>query len=366
VSPEDKAPAAPAEPAVSTARQKFSCPACGAEAHWNPAKQALICPFCGTESPVALQARGSNTVIAEHDLLAALANLPQAAMGWQAAKSSVRCQSCQAVSVFDAGKVGQRCEFCGSAQLVPYEQVADAFRPESLLPFKVSEPQAREMLRTWYGRRWFAPNKLGRKALTDTVHGIYLPYWTFDAHVYARWTAESGEYYYVGSGKNRQRRVKWTPASGELTHTFDDELVQASKGVHTSLLRGVEPFPTDTLVPYDPGYLAGWTVERYQIDLPNAAADAKRAMNATMERLCGNQVPGDTHRNLVVHATYSQERFKHVLVPVWLVTYDYKAKSYQVVANGVTGAISGEHPWSWVKITLLIVAILIVLYIVYS
>ena len=366
MSPEDKARAAPAEPAVSTARQKFSCPACGAEAHWNPARQALVCPFCGTVSPLALRAREADTVIAEHDLLAALTAAPQVALGWQAAKTSVRCQSCQAVSVFDEGKVGQRCDFCGSAQLVPYEQVADPFRPESLLPFKVSEPQARELVRAWYGRQWLAPNKLRLKALTDTVHGVYLPYWTFDAHVDARWTADSGEYYYVGSGKNRQRRVRWTPASGALTHTFDDELVQASKGVHTSLLRGVEPFPTDTLIPYDPGYLAGWTIERYQIDLPGAAADAKRAMNATIERLCANQVPGDTHRNLDVRATYTGERFKHVLVPVWLVTYDFHAKSYQVVANGVTGQVAGERPWSWIKIALLILAVLIVAYVVYS
>ena len=365
MSPENEPTTTP-EPAVSTARQKFNCPACGAEAHWNPPRQALICPFCGTESPVALQARAADTVITEHDLLAALTLIPQAAMGWQAAKTSVRCQSCQAVSVFDAGKVGQRCEFCGSAQLVPYEQIADAFRPESLLPFKVSEPQARELVRAWYGRQWFAPNALGKKALTDTVHGIYLPYWTFDAHAYARWTADSGEYYYVGSGKKRQRRVKWTPASGDLTHSFDDELVQASKGVHTTLLSGVQPFPTETLIPYDPGYLAGWTVERYQIDLPNAAAEAKRQMNATLERLCGHQVPGDTRRNPVVQATFSAEHFKHVLVPVWLVTYDYHAKSYQVVANGVTGKMAGERPWSWIKIALLVLAILIVLYLLSS
>jgi Zn finger protein HypA/HybF involved in hydrogenase expression len=366
VSSEKVPPEATPEPAVSTARQKFSCPACGAEAHWNAARQALICPFCGTESPVPLEARGADTVIAEHDLVAALETVPQAMLGWQAAKVSVRCQSCQAVSVFDAGTVGQRCQFCGSAQLLPYEQVADPFRPESVLPFKVSEPQARELVRAWYGRQWFAPNTLARKALTDTVHGIYLPYWTFDAHVDARWTADSGEYYYVGSGKNRQRRVKWTPASGDLTHTFDDELVPASKGVHASLLRGVEPFPTASLIPYDPGYLAGWTVERYQIDLPNAAAEAKRQMHATIERLCGQQVPGDTHRNLVVRATYSNERFKHVLMPVWLVTYDYRAKSYQVAANGVTGRICGERPWSWIKIALVVLAVLIVLYVVYS
>src|SRR5204862_410392 len=84
----------------------------------------------------------------------------------------------------DPAKVGQRCDFCGSAQLVPYEQVKDVFRPESLLPLKVSEPQARDLIRNWYKRRWFAPNKLRTKALTDTAKALYLPYWTFDAKSY--------------------------------------------------------------------------------------------------------------------------------------------------------------------------------------
>jgi hypothetical protein len=257
--------------------------------------------------------------------------------------------------VLDPDKIGQRCEFCGSSQLVPYEEVQEAFRPESLLPLTVAEAQARDLVRRWYRRQWLAPNALNRLAMTDTVRAVYLPYWTFDASVFARWTADSGTYYYTGTGKNRTRHVRWTPASGELTHVFDDHLVPASVGVDPARLRAVEPFPTtEGLVPYDPGYLAGWTVERYQIDLVAAARRALEEMNATLRQLCGQAVPGDTYRNLEVYPTYSNQRFKHVLVPVWLMTYKYRTTSYQVVVNGVTGKISGGRPWSWIKITLLV------------
>jgi len=350
---------APAPDAVALARQKFECPACGGEAQWNPAKHALICPYCGTESPVELQHRDDTTVIVEHDLVIALRSIPDSARGWQAEKVSVQCQSCKAISVFDPGKISESCQFCGSTALVPYEQVKDSIRPESLLPMAVSEPKARETIRGWYGRQWFAPNGFALKALTDTVKGIYLPYWTFDASVFARWTAESGEYYYVGSGKNRERRVRWTPAAGELTHVFDDDLVCASLGVHQNLLKKVEPFPTDSLIPYDAGYLSGWTVERYQIDLVTSAQRSREQMDAALRKLCGQQVPGDTYRNLVVSSTYSNQTFKHILVPVWLLSYVYRAKSFQVTVNGITGSIDGERPYSWIKITLLVLAIVI-------
>src|SRR5262249_59188692 len=97
--------AAPDRDGAATAREKFHCPACGAEANWSPTKQTLICPFCGTESPATLETRGADTVIVEHDLVAALRNLPDEARGWQVEKTAVRCQSCQAISVFDTTKI---------------------------------------------------------------------------------------------------------------------------------------------------------------------------------------------------------------------------------------------------------------------
>ncbi len=357
----EETPASPNADALAVAREKYHCPSCGAEAVWNPGKQALVCAFCGTESPASLEKRTAETVITEHDLAEALRSIPDEARGWQAAKTTVRCQSCRAISVFDPDKVGSRCGFCGSAQLVPYTEVKDAFRPESLLPLRLSEAQARDAIRAWYRRQWLAPNALNARALTDTVKAVYLPYWTFDANTFARWTADSGTYYYTGTGKNRQRHVRWTPASGDLTHVFDDELVPASLGVDARWLRGIEPFPTDGLIPYDPGYLAGWTVERYQIDLVAAATRSREQMEAAIRQMCVQQIPGDTYRDLEVHSTFSDQRFKHILVPIWLMSYTYGATSYQVVVNGVTGKMTGGRPWSWVKILLLVLLALVIL-----
>jgi hypothetical protein len=353
----------------ATAQKKFSCPACGGEAQWNPAKKALVCPFCGAISPAQaeLNAKGEQ-VIVEHDLVAALRGIPDEQRGWQAKKISVKCQSCQAISVFDPERVGQRCDFCGSTALVPYEEIKEAFRPESLLPMKLSETQVRESIRRWYGNRWFAPNRLKRGALTDLVKGLYIPYWTFDAQVHAEWTAESGYYYYEtetyrdanGNTQTRQvQKIRWVPSSGALDHFFDDELVPASRGVQEEMLRKIEPFPTTTeLVPYNAGYLSGWVVERYQIDLVAAAQEAREEMDGELQRLCAAQVPGDTHRNLQVEADYSGQTFKHILTPIWLLTYNYGARSFQVVINGYTGVIAGKYPKSWVKITLAVLGAL--------
>lgn len=358
-------------PSETVALAKHACPACGAEANWNPSKQALVCPYCGTVSPAALASDGS--LVREHDLALAMRAIPSEQRAWEQARVSVQCQSCKAISLFEPERVAQRCDFCGSPSIVPYRDTRAPIVPESVLPFLVSEPKVRERMRAWYGSRWFAPNRLKRAALTDTLHGLYVPYWTFDAKVFARWTAEAGHYYYVtesyrdNSGRTQTRRVqktRWEAAAGEIHHFFDDELVHATKGVKDGLLEKIEPFPTIDLRPYDPGYVAGWVVEQYQIDLVAAAERARRQMDEKVRAHCAAQIPGDTYRNLVVDADYSGQTFKHILAPVWVLGYTYGARTYQVLVNGSTGAIAGEHPLSWIKITLAVLAALIVLLLV--
>lgn|SRR6478609_489877 len=348
-----------------TAKQKFSCPACGGEAEWNPAKSALVCPYCGVTSPAELEELpGGETVIREHDLATALRNVPEDQRGWQTERTSVRCQSCRAISVLEPSKVSQACDFCGATALVPEQEQKQPFRPESLLPMKVSERQARDALRSWLKGLFWAPSDLGKKALTDQVRGLYIPYWTFDAKARAHWTAESGTYYYVTqtvNGKSqRVRMTRWSPASGHLEHFFDDELVAASQGVHGPLLHEIEPFDTKRLEPYSAHFLSGWVVERYQIDLIAAAASSRSRMEGALRDMCGRAVPGDTYRNLDVNATYSGQTFKHVLVPLWLLTYRYGQKTFQAAVNGDSAKVGGEHPVSWVKVTLAVLLALIV------
>lgn len=353
-----------------TALRKHPCPECGGDAEWNPAKQALACPYCGTTMPWSEGENAPGATILEHDLAAALGKLDDSNRGWRETKQSVQCQSCHAISVFDPGRAAQRCDFCGSPSIVPHEALKDAITPESLLPARLDPSTVRDQLRQWYRNRWFAPNKLKSSALTDTLHGIYLPYWTFDCKVHADWTAESGYHYWVtetyrdsnGRTATRQvRKTRWEPSAGALDHFFDDLLVPGTVGVRLDLLRKTEPYPTAELKPYDPAYVRGWTVERYQLDLRQAAEHNKAETDARVQQLCASQVPGDTHRNLQVDATYRDRTFKHILVPVWLVSYTYGPKSFQVVVNGYTGRIAGEHPLSWIKITLAVAAALLLL-----
>ena len=358
-------------PTDVVAREKHACPACGAQAEWSPSKQKLVCPFCGTESPYNIHAAGG--AVEEIDLVTTLREMPDELRGWDTERRSVQCQSCKAVMVFEPSKVGKNCEFCGSPALVDYEELKSPIRPQSLLPFKWSQDQVRDAMKRWYASKWFAPGKLKSRALVDQVKGLYIPYWTFDAQVHCPWTADAGYYYYTtesytdnqGKSQTRQvRHVRWEPAAGVVDHFFDDEPVPATKGVNERLLRGVEPFPTKELIPYDTAYLSGFVVEHYQVVLLDAANESRQQMHDQLMTLCAAQVPGDTQRNLRIDPDYSGLTFKHILVPVWLLTYMYGTKGYQVVANGYTGIIAGQYPKSVWKILFVVALALVVLTII--
>ena len=357
-----------------TALDKHACPACGAQAEWNPTHQTLSCPFCGTESPYRVDRRTGQ--VQELDLAATLRELPEEQRGWHTERRSVQCTSCRAVMVFEPSRVGQNCEFCGSPALVDYQAIKAPISPQGVLPFRIDAARVRDDLRRWWRSKWFAPSRLATSALVDTLRSLYIPYWTFDARAHCPWEAEAGHYYYVPvsghDAKGRpivrtERRVRWEPASGVVDHVFDDEPVPGTQGLPLDLLKAIEPFPTREAEAYDTAFLSGHVVEHYQVVLIEASQRAQDQMHAALETLCGQQVPGDTYRNLSIHPVYDGRTFKHVLVPVWLLAYVYRGKPFQVVVNGVTGTIAGRHPYSvWKILGAIAVVLAIVMFLVLS
>src|SRR5947209_2412863 len=137
---------------------------------------------------------------------------------------------------------------------------------------------------------------------------------------------------------------------------FDAVPVPASRGTEPELCRSIEPFPTAEVTRYDPSYLSGLLAEENAVDLPEALEQAKSRMSSDIYNACSEQVPGDTHRNLQVRTSFSAVAYKNALLPIWIAAYDYAGTPYRFIVNGVTGKASGNAPWSWVKITLAVLA----------
>ena len=348
---------------VSAKARKFPCGACGADVVWNAGAAALKCPYCGNETALPT----ASDQVVERPIEEALA-APRD-LGWGAERKSVKCTKCGATTTLDPGVAASRCAFCATPAVVEAPPTSDHVRPAGLLAFAVDRNAAAQRFRSWVSGLWFRPNDLKTKSSVTEMQGVYVPFWTFDALTHNRWAAEAGYHYTVQvpaivNGKQVMRtetRTRWEPASGFLEKTFDDVPVPASKGLPPGLARGIEPFPTGGLVPYDPQYLSGFLAEEYAVDLPDALASAKERMTREIHAACGAAVPGDTYRNLSVATAWSGVSCKNALLPVWISAYQYGGKPFRFLVNGVTGKVDGNAPFSAVKIALAVLAVLAVL-----
>ena len=150
---------------------------------------------------------------------------------------------------------------------------------------------------------------------------------------------------------------RWWPSSGRRNDWHDDVLVCGSRSLPGDLVLQLDSYDTRYLVPYHPDYLAGFSAERYVVTLEAAHLNGRQAMARVQYARCGRDVPGDTHRNLNVANRFTNETYKHVLLPVWYVSYRFKKRAYAVLVNGQTGQVEGDAPRSWVKILFVILLI---------
>ena len=338
---------------------KFPCPECGATLRWDPEAGGLTCAYCGHAEQVE---RGDGAIVER-----ALDDQHDAERGFGTELRVLECQNCGARVALEESVTAESCVYCGAAAVLDQEANRNTLRPESLVPLELGKDHARASFQKWLRRLWFRPNDL-KQVKAATAVGVYVPFWTFDCNVDSQWTAQAGYYEHVtrphmtskGMRTRRERRVRWKKASGRRSDSYDDFLVHASAGLDEALVSKLGGFDTGGLVPYRPHYLAGWRAEEYQVDLEQGWRNGLARIVELQEARCGGDVPGDTFRHLQVENHVRGVRWKHVLLPIWSLTYRYRGQTFVVLVNGQSGVVVGRAPWSWVKLTLLFLGLAVV------
>ena len=356
-------------------KYEWPCAQCGAVLRYAPGQTDLVCSFCGHAQKIGLEIglesdRARAGALIEHDLARGLADdLPGDASEDIRATT---CPNCGAVVEFTGATHATECPFCATP-LVVDTGTRRQIKPQALIAFVLTEKAARERLIKWLGSLWFAPSALleftrAGRAMT----GVYAPFWSFDADTRSRYTGQRGEHYYetrtvtrVVNGKReshqqRIRNTRWYPASGSVARQFDDLLVMASTSLPERLGNDLTPWDLGNLTAYTPDYLAGFQAEGYTVDLRSGHDKGVAKMEAIIHQDVRQDIGGDEQRVDNVNTSYSDETFKHILLPVWTAAYKYNGKSFRFLVNGQTGEVQGERPWSAWKIGFAVLAVVVV------
>ena len=354
------------EPSTSPVQQ-YQCPGCGADMTFNPVKGQLSCPYCGHT-----QTRDDTPQVAvqkarqEHDLQDFLYIDQTQTVALSTNAQEADCPGCRATVTFEPPDVAGRCPFCGTSIVTQAKPAHPVLAPAGVIPFKVGRKAAVQALRAWLAFRFdwedwqalFLPGQLKRLAQQESLVGIYLPFWTYDAQTHSHFTGERGEHYYVtekdsNGEEKRVCKTRWHPTSGQVSQFFDDVLVPATRSVDSARLSNLwKAVSAANLSPYDAQYLAGFKAQTYQVPLKEGWGRAKQRMDQAIQESVRHRIGGDAQRIHSVSTQYSQQTFKHILLPVWMLGYRYQGKVYQVLVNGETGKVVGERPFSAWKIAL--------------
>lgn len=349
---------------ASEGANKVHCSKCGAELRYQPGTTELQCDYCGTRNTI----EESAIEIEEQDLSTFL-KLEKQKVPTQTVES-IECNSCGAINPFDETKVAKNCLFCGGHLIIKDATRVEQIKPQALVPFQIEPREAVKRYRNWLNGLWFAPNDLKRmQNLPDKLKGIYIPFWTFDAQTYSEYTGQRGitrteteRYSQGGETKTRTKTVTdWYPASGDVQHFFDDELILANTAIPSDITMKLRPWSLEKLVPFDHDYLRGFLVEGYNVSLEDGHRIGRSRIDSQIRELVRQDIGGDRQRISTLNTQWSDETFKHVLLPIYISAYKYKGTSYCFLINGQTGEVQGKRPYSVWKIVGLVLLILLVI-----
>jgi DNA-directed RNA polymerase subunit RPC12/RpoP len=341
------------QPGVAT--QTYPCGGCGARLEFAPGSTAMRCPYCGFQQEIHAGDRQIHEIA-----FAELAVLPRKPVGSIGAYV-FQCQRCAART--ETNETASLCQFCGSP-LVIDAAASGQIVPEGVLPFLLDRGAVREVMRKWTSSRWFAPSALKKVGETETTKSTYVPQWTFDSQTVSQYRGQRGEYYWVtesytdSDGKTQTRQVRqtaWHPAQGTVSRAFDDVLAPGSSVLPVEHVDELAPWPLAEAAPYQPQFLAGHSALRYDVEPEAGFDEAKNRMAPVIDDDCRRDIGGDEQQVDSVDTQHHDVTFKLMLVPIWVATYLYAGRSWQILINGRTGEIHGDRPWSRMKIALAVI-----------
>ena len=328
----------------------YKCPQCGSTLSFDPESGKLKCVHCNSFQEL-VSVSGAFEIPYNDDSEKSFAP-------WGDAKT-IKCRSCGAEFAINEYETATSCPFCNTSNIMMTDDVP-GIKPNAILPFTITQEQAKESFVAWLKKRSMAPKNLRKLAEAKDIKGIYIPVFTFDAHTYSRYQIRYGTHrtVTVGSGKNRRTVVvtDWHVDSGRINNAFNDVQVEASQFMNQKNLYKIGTFDSDDAKIYNSQYISGFTAERYSTGLDQSWGVAKGVMDSTIRNKILSRYHYDELDYLNVYTDYQDKTYKYLLAPIWLYVYNYRGKQYKCIINGRTGQADGTAPLSKIKVAMISLA----------
>ncbi len=284
---------------------RILCRNCGHPVTFDIERQTYRCPMCGTTTGIEEEKKKITELRAlrKKDLYAQRADLMH-----------VRCSGCSAYVIFPAGEVLNQCDFCGS-RLVRGDASELGFMPDLVIPFSLTEEEAKERLRQWAGKH---PKAEETRLIDDalaTMQGYYMPYEIVNG---------SMEALVNRAGLSRHYRCRGY---------VEKVAVNGVREMNAALLDAAGPFDLDEAKPFSYAYLAGHRALASNLSDNDIDRRARRQVAvAYLPTVQKTLQDTDVRMRLISDNLFSMS----VMLPVYVL----KKGRLSAVVNGQTGRVA--------------------------
>lgn len=311
----------------------YKCPNCGGDMSFDANSGELSCASCGNKENIETYPENLLSITFEEEEV-----------------QEYHCENCGAALITDANTTATNCSFCG-AGVVLADRVSGSLAPRKVIPFTISKEDAMNAFKKWCKKGLLTPKGFMNADRIKSITGIYVPFWLFDLNSKVDVTAICTKVRTYTSGDYIYTETSYFEAFREINLDYLKIPVDASEKMNDELMDKLEPFPYEQLKDFKTPYLAGYIAEKYQYTDDELLPRAKTKIGDYVDSFVHSTFAGYqsiNYRNKDVDTRIKNSDY--VLLPVWMVSYDFDSQEHIFAMNGQTGKVVGKPPISKGKV----------------
>ncbi len=334
----------------------FVCPSCGNdEMDYNDKTSNLTCTACG-QSIGAYEYGSHGEEKYSHEGFEKIEERTSVSSYDEEIAREYHCENCGAVLVTESNTAATTCGFCHSPMILS-DRLSGSYAPAQAIPFKMDMKKAHEEFKKWCKGGIITPNDFRMLERVKDIQGIYVPFWLYDLNVQASGEAYCTRVSVSRSGDTQITRTSHYKVYRSVVSDYYKLPADAAEKMPDEYMDMLEPFNYDELKSFNMAYLTGYAAQKYDYTDKDLLPRITERVTKYISSYLRSTITG--YNSVVmksVDANAVQRDAVYTLLPVYLMNYRYKDKTYTFVMNGQTGKVAGKPPISKPKLVGLFVA----------
>lgn len=314
---------------------QYKCASCGDDMAFNSETGKLSCHSCGRED---------NIEEFSEDLITATFSEDEV--------HEYHCNNCGGVIITDADTSATTCSFCG-AGVVLRDRLSGVLAPTKVIPFTISKEEAMRTFRSWCKNGRFTPKGFMTADRIKGITGMYVPFWLYDLNSKVQVRADCTKVRTYTKGDYIYTETNHYDVYRDINLDYVKVPVDASEKMNDQLMDKLEPYHYNELKSFKTPYLAGYIAEKYNYNDEELFPRVKSKISDFIDSYISSTITGYTtvsYRNKQINTKKIHAHY--VLLPVWMVSYDYENSEHTFAMNGQTGKVVGKPPLSYGKVAM--------------